>query len=394
MKLKFVFRWVTLMLIALLFSACGYQNKSSSQLLVTFDEAAQEHLKYLSHQKEFELPDPTSGSELTCFGVFVDYPEIDSGNFCLIDPLTPHKLVRPDIVAGLVPISGGELSLEVIAGQNRTIQIVAFKTAYAGAYPNGFCPSVLVDFDPYEEYMSDPFIIAELTNYTILAGSQNLIIDAHYLTGTNNNTKLDDCIGPFFQSTSVTSSIHLNLFITGANSIIADGSSTTTLTASVTDSNSVPAVDKSVYLNIPINGGSAPTMVNTDANGLAVFTLTSSTIAGTYGYTVTVDGMTSAAEIVTFIPGTVANVHLYVTGTDTLIADGMTSTTLTASVTDVNGNPVQNETVTLNIPANGGSISGLVNTNASGVAVFTLTSSTLAGTYNYSATANSITSTP
>ena len=135
-------------------------------------------------------------------------------------------------------------------------------------------------------------------------------------------------------------------------------------------------------------------MLNTDANGLAVFTLTSSTVAGTYSYTVAVDGMSSAAEIVTFVAGVVANVSLYLTGTDSLVADGISSTTLTASVTDVNGNLVANEPVFINIPANGGSAPTSLNTNVDGQVVFTLTSSTVAGTYYYSVTASSITSTP
>ena len=389
-------KWLTIILSLFLFFACGVQNKQSAKLVVKFDQSAKEQLQYLSSEKDFTLSDPTSGSELTCFGIFVDYPEINTGNFCTIYPLTPYKQVTPDVVGGLVPINGGELSLDVIAGSNRTIQVVAFKTAYAGVYPAGFCPSVLVDFDPYEAYMSHPLIIAQLSGYTILAGEQNLTIDAHYLTGTNNNTKLDDCIGPFFQSTSTASeSFNLSLVITGLYTIPADGTSTTTFMATVTDSSSNPAIGKSVTFNTPTNGGMvSPTTLTTDASGQAEFTLTSSTIAGTYAYTVTVDAMTSAAESVTFAPGVAANVTLYVNGSDTLVANGTDTTTLTASVTDVNGNPVVNEPVFFNIPANGGSASTSQNTDSNGLAVFTLTSSTLAGTYNYSVTANSITSTP
>jgi len=388
-------KWLTLILSLFLFFSCGVQNQQNAKLVIKFDESAKERLKYLSSEKEFELPDPTSGTELTCFGIFVDYPEKDTGNFCTIDPLTPYKLVRPDVVGGLVSINGGELSLEVVAGVNRTIQVVAFKTDYGGVYPAGFCPSVLVDFDPYEEYMSDPFIIAELTNFPISAGVQNLIINARYLTGTNNNTKLDDCIGPFFQSTATTNGLfNVSLFITGLYTIIADGSSTTTLTASVTDTNGNPVEGKSVVFNKPINGGFAPTSLTTNASGQAVFTLTSSTIAGTYGYTVTVDGMTTATESIIFSPGSAFNVELYVTGTDTLVANGSDTTTLTASVTDLYGNAVPNEPVELTIPANGGLALTSLITDTNGLAVFTLTSSTLIGTYNYTATANSITSTP
>ena len=183
------------------------------------------------------------------------------------------------------------------------------------------------------------------------------------------------------------------LYVTGATSIVANGISTTTLTASVTDAFGNPVDNETVSLNIPANGGSVPGSVNTNAAGLASFTLTSSTVAGIYNYTATANSRTSAAKPVTFVAGPAANVDVYVTGASSIVANGSSTTTLTASVTDSNGNPVASETVTLNIPANGGSVPGTVNTNVSGRAVFTLTSSTVVGTYNYSATANAITST-
>ena len=55
-------------------------------------------------------------------------------------------------------------------------------------------------------------------------------------------------------------------------------------------------------------------------------------------------------------------------------------------------NAVEGQTVTLNIPTDGGSVPGTVNTNASGVAQFTLTSSSVPATYTYTATVAALTS--
>jgi len=220
-----------------------------------------------------------------------------------------------------------------------------------------------------------------LTSSTV-AGTYNYTATANAITSTQKSV--------IFTAGAATD---VDVYVTGASSILANGSSTTTLTASVTDTNGNPVNNQTVTLNIPLNGGSVPGTVNTNASGLAVFTLTSSTVAGTYNYTATANAITSTQKSVTFTAGVATDVDVYVTGVSSIIANGSSTTTLTASVTDTNGNPVNNETVTLNIPLNGGSVPGTVNTNASGLAVFTLTSSTVAGIYNYTATANAITST-
>ena len=198
-------------------------------------------------------------------------------------------------------------------------------------------------------------------------------------TATDNSVTLD-------------TSFTITLTLTGADNIVADGVTTTTLQANVKNSEATNISGETVTLNIPTNGGTVPGTVVSDGSGNANFTLTSSIVAGTYLYTAGAGGDTSPGTNVTFVAGPVASVALSLTGAAEIAADGVATTTFDATVTDANGNPNISETVTFNIPTNGGTVPGTVNTNGSGVATFTLTSSTTVGLYSYTATASAITS--
>ena len=184
----------------------------------------------------------------------------------------------------------------------------------------------------------------------------------------------------------------ITLTITGSNSILANGSATTTLSAYAEDVSGNPSNGRNINLNIPIGGGSASTPVTTDSLGYAYFTLTSGTSAGVYAYTASFGGTNSNASNITFYANVPSAITLIVSGATSIIANGFSTSQLVATVTDLAGNPVANSTVTLNIPLNGGSVPGAEFTDATGTATFTLTSSTTAGIYNYSATTESITS--
>ena len=67
----------------------------------------------------------------------------------------------------------------------------------------------------------------------------------------------------------------------------------------------------------------------------------------------------------------------------TISSDGASQTILQATVLDIAGDPVSGVSVALTIPTNGGTSSSPATTNASGIAEFTLTSSSVAGTYSY-----------
>jgi len=184
----------------------------------------------------------------------------------------------------------------------------------------------------------------------------------------------------------------ITLATTGSSSILANGSATTTLRAFAEDANGNPSNGRDINLNIPIGGGSAPTPVTTDSLGYAYFTLTSGTSAGVYAYTASFAGTHSNIENITFYANIPSAITLDITGATSITANGISTSELVTYVTDIAGNPVINATVTLNIPPNGGLVAAPFLTDASGTATFTLTSSTTAGTYNYSATSAGITS--
>ncbi|MGK5082856.1 CUB domain-containing protein [Bdellovibrionota bacterium FG-1] len=76
-----------------------------------------------------------------------------------------------------------------------------------------------------------------------------------------------------------------------------------------------------------------------------------------------------------------------------ITANGSATTILQALVLDQDLNPAPGQSVTINLPASGGTSSASpATTNGSGIAEFTITSSTLAGIYSYTATANAVTS--
>ena len=182
------------------------------------------------------------------------------------------------------------------------------------------------------------------------------------------------------------------LTITGSSSILANGIATTTFSAYALDGNGNPSDGRNINLNVPIGGGSTTTPATTDSSGYAYFTLTSGTNIGVYPYTASFGGTNSNVESITFYANVPDAITLNITGATSITANGFSTSELVVNVTDVGGNPVANSTVYLNIPLNGGSVPGAEFTDATGTATFTLTSSLTAGTYDYSATAGSITS--
>lgn len=182
------------------------------------------------------------------------------------------------------------------------------------------------------------------------------------------------------------------LSVTGAANITADGTSSTTLSATATDANANVVPGASLTLSIPANGGSTTNPQTTDASGIATWTLTSSTVAGIYTYSATDGAVTSGNASVTFDPGAISNITLVLTGSNSITADGASTTTFEATAVDTYSNVVPNASLTLTIPANGGTTANPATTNASGVANWTLTSSTVDGTYSYTATDGTVTS--
>lgn len=137
--------------------------------------------------------------------------------------------------------------------------------------------------------------------------------------------------------------------------VIADNNDLTTLTATVADTEGNAIANTEVTFTLPedvkanftlSDGGKAIT----DAEGKAKVTL-KGTKAGAHTVTASITGGKSGQLVVNFTADTLtAQVNLNVTE-DNFIANNVGMTTLQATVTDGNGNPLANEAVTFTLPA-------------------------------------------
>jgi hypothetical protein len=181
--------------------------------------------------------------------------------------------------------------------------------------------------------------------------------------------------------------------------ILADGSSTSVISALVTDDDGNPVANgEIVTFSITSGGGTLSSLTAATVNGIASVTFTSPTT----GASSTVRGETTngdnASVTVVFTTEQVASITLTL-GTNTLTANGTQSTTVIATVTNSDGNPVSDGTpVTLTLSPNGGDIDSttagpqvtVTLSTSGGAAVAVLTSSTTAGQYIITATSGGV----
>ncbi len=178
--------------------------------------------------------------------------------------------------------------------------------------------------------------------------------------------------------------------------VIADNNDLTTLTATVADTEGNAIANTEVTFTLPedvkanftlSDGGKAIT----DAEGKAKVTL-KGTKAGAHTVTASMTGGKSEQLVVNFIADTLsAQVNLNVTE-DNFIANNVGMTTLQATVTDGNGNPLANEAVTFTLPADVSASftlgqGGSAITDINGKAEVTL-SGTKSGTYPVTVSVN------
>lgn len=178
--------------------------------------------------------------------------------------------------------------------------------------------------------------------------------------------------------------------------VIADNNDLTTLTATVADTEGNAIASTEVTFTLPedvkanftlSDGGKAIT----DADGKAKVTL-KGTKAGAHTVIASMTGGKSEQLVVNFIADTLtAQVNLNVTE-DNFIANNVGMTTLQATVTDGNGNPLANEAVTFTLPADVSTSftlgqGGSAITDINGKAEVTL-SGTKSGTYPVTVSVN------
>ena len=165
-------------------------------------------------------------------------------------------------------------------------------------------------------------------------------------------------------------------------SVAANGSTTTTITVTLLDANSNPVPNKTVTLN----QGSGSSTISaasgvSSASGVVTFTVKDST-AQTVTYTATDFSdnirLTDTASVAFYTPGSVSKTTSTVNPSVSRVADnGSTTSTITVTVLDSNGNAVPSKTVTLGQTGSSTISAASGTSNASGVVTFTVKASSV-----------------
>lgn len=162
--------------------------------------------------------------------------------------------------------------------------------------------------------------------------------------------------------------------VASPGSVMADGTSSTTITVAVVDANGNPVTGTTVTLSASGTGNLFGSISGTtDTRGIFSTTL-ASTVAQTETITAT-EGKVQEFTTVTFTGPPSSQQSTIVSKFGTVAADGSSSTTLTVTIEDANGNVIPSEAVSLSSTGSDdvfGATSGI--TDANGVFTTTLAS--------------------
>ena len=172
-------------------------------------------------------------------------------------------------------------------------------------------------------------------------------------------------------------------------SIVANGTSTTTATATVKDAGGLLLPNETVTFKSSDTGDKVSTTTNA-GSGTYTATITSSTTVGTPTITAT-DGTVSGTATLTQTVDPPASVAVTLSPTS-IVANGTSTTTATATVKDAGGLLLPNETVTFKSSDTGDKVSTTTNAG-SGTYTATITSSTTVGTPTITATDGTVSGT-
>ena len=163
------------------------------------------------------------------------------------------------------------------------------------------------------------------------------------------------------------------------SSLTADGTSISTITATVTNEPGDPVEGVTVSFTIESGCGSLSSDSNiTDANGIATTTYTAGTKAGDVIIKAVVNGISNTTTI-TLTAGNPAHISISA-NPNMIIADGMSTSTITVIVTDQYGNSVPNTVVYFVNETGIGIINPISNTtNTNGITSAVYTAGTILG---------------
>lgn len=205
---------------------------------------------------------------------------------------------------------------------------------------------------------------------------RNTKAEAVTYTASANGVSLTSTPTVTFQAGAVNASTS-TITASKAN-VIANNTDNATITVTLRDINNNPVGSQAVTL---AQGSGSSTITatqgTTNASGVATFTV-KSTKAETVTYSASAGGTTTASTAsVTFQPGAVSASQSTVSvSKNSVFADGSDSSTVTVTLNDISGNTVSGKSVTLSQGSGSSTInpSTAVTTNASGQAIFTVTS--------------------
>ncbi len=231
---------------------------------------------------------------------------------------------------------------------------------------------------------------ATITSSTTVGSATITATDTSVSPSVSGQTTLTQAAGPVASVTVTTT----------PSSITADGRSTSTATATVTDvqGNPVPA-DTVVFASnfSSFSGGPGPTIgpVTNHGDGVYTATITSSTTVGLATITATDTSVlpnvsNSVALTQTAAPGTSSPKRLTIQTTPTsIVADGRSTSTVTATVTNAQGQPINGDALFFRSTDPGERIGPVANLG-DGIYTATITSSTRLGSATITATDTSV----
>lgn len=237
---------------------------------------------------------------------------------------------------------------------------------------------------PNQEVTTDSSGKATIGVTSILVGS--VLVTATLKSNGNHTSATMSFVEDNSTATLLASNVTVNV-----NNAVANGLAKNSVKVVVTDSSGSPVPNAVVNFTAD-NGATIMATGTTGADGSLIQTLTSSK-AGSSLVTATINGTTRSVSVMFIADDSSAgldgttNPGSSLTATSGAIANNVATNTVTATVTDHNGNPVSGLAVDFSVDSGASVVTATGTTNGSGIATTTVTAS-VAGAHTVTATAN------
>lgn len=240
---------------------------------------------------------------------------------------------------------------------------------------------------PNQEVTTDSSGKATIGVTSILVGS--VLVTATLKSNGNHTSATMSFVEDNSTATLLASNVTVNV-----NNAVANGLAKNSVKVVVTDSSGSPVPNAVVNFTAD-NGATIMATGTTGADGSLIQTLTSSK-AGSSLVTATINGTTRSVSVMFIADDSSAgldgttNRGSSLTATSGAIANNVATNTVTATVTDHNGNPVSGLAVDFSVDSGASVVTATGTTNGSGIATTTVTAS-VAGAHTVTANGSSAT---